>query len=238
MGVDWQCEQFMSAKNCLFKRRELTGNGNYSVGIKQGDKLLRVFYMLDSNGCNFASNESYDSGRIQLSNGFGRDQIDWCKSSILNIKEESPDTKFSLAFHIPMQVFKDAFTEKYGYDSLNFTPIDLDKVGQEGDFGYIGREFNTWDIGSVVWNTVLDMGIDSIFVGHEHCVSASVMYEGVRLQFGQKSSTYDALNYVNESGEIVRSYSEAGTPIVGGTVIPVSQKDGTIAPYNMLYVEE
>ena len=81
-------------------------------------------------------------------------------------------------------------------------------------------------------------GVDSVFVGHEHTISASVTYEGVRLQFGQKSSTYDSANYINTSGEIVRSYSDAGIPLVGGTVIPVSQKDGTIKPYILLYEGE
>ena len=238
MGVDWQCQQFLDAKNCLFKRGELTGNGNYSVGIKQGDKLLRVFYMLDSNGCTFPSNESYDSGRIQLSSGFAREQIDWYKDSITQVKSENPDTKISMAFHIPIKMFCTAFTEKYGYDSLQFSAIDLDKVGNDKDFGYIGAAFNGWDAGGNVWSTVKALGIDSIFVGHEHCISASVVYEGVRLQFGLKSSTYDDLNYINSEGEIVRSYSDAGVPIVGGTVIPISQKNGEISPYHLLYEEQ
>ena len=50
-GVDWQCEQLKRAKKCLFLQRELTGNGNYTVGIRKGNELKRVFFMLDSNGC-------------------------------------------------------------------------------------------------------------------------------------------------------------------------------------------
>ena len=238
MGVDWQCQQFIEAKNCLFKRGELTGNGNYTVGIKQGDKLLRVFYMLDSNGCGFASNESYDSGRIQLSSGFARDQIDWYTDSITQLKAEHPEAKISMAFHIPTKIFVTALTEKYGFDSLNFSPIDLDTVGNDGDFGYVGANFDGWDAGGKVWNTIKELGIDSVFVGHEHCISSSVVYEGVRLQFGLKSSTYDALNYVTAQGEIVRSYSNAGTPIVGGTVIPISAENGEISPYHLLYEEK
>ena len=49
MGVDWQCQQFKNAEYCLFEQRELTGNGNYTVGIVQAGKLIRVFYMMDSN---------------------------------------------------------------------------------------------------------------------------------------------------------------------------------------------
>lgn len=238
MGVDWQCEQFAKAEHCLFKQRTLTGNGNYSVGIMQGGKLIRVFYMLDSNGCTAASNESYDCGHLQLKSGFARDQIDWYKEAIGRLNESSPDTKISFAYHIPTKSFSDAFIEKYGYDSRSFFPIDLDKVGEEGDFGYIGAAFGVWDTGNAVWEGMKALGVDSVFVGHEHAISASVVYEGIRLQFGQKSSTYDSTNYVTESGEIVRSYSDAGYPLVGGTVIPVSKTDGSIAPYIMLYEGE
>lgn len=238
MGVDWQCEQFVNAEHCLFKQRTLTGNGNYSVGLKQGNKLLRVFYMLDSNGCSFASDASYECGHLQLSSGFSRDQIDWYTDSITRLKQEEPDVKISFAYHIPTKSFIDAVTEKYGYDSLEFSPINLDEVGEEGDFGYIGSAFNGWDGGRTIWEGMKALGVDSVFVGHEHTISASVTYEGVRLQFGQKSSTYDSANYINTIGEIVRSYSDAGIPLVGGTVIPVSQKDGTIKPYILLYEGE
>ena len=42
MGVDWQCEQFENAENCLFIQRELTGNGNYTVGIEQNGAQLSL----------------------------------------------------------------------------------------------------------------------------------------------------------------------------------------------------
>ena len=127
--------------------------------------------------------------------------------------------------------------EKYGYSEAEFSPINLDSVGLDGDFGYVGVRFSGWDVGNRMWNLVLSLGIDSIFVGHYHAISSGVNYEGVLLQFGLKSSTYDSLNYLTSDGEIVRSYTEAGTPIVGGTVIPVSRQEGSIAPYHMYYDE-
>ena len=238
MGVDWQCEQFENAKNCLFKRRELTGNGNYTVGIKQGERLLRVFYMLDSNGCGSPSIESSATQRIRTASGFGTDQIEWYENSMARLKEESPNTRISMAFHIPIEAFITAFTEKYDYNALEFTPIDLDKVGVDGDFGYIGVKFSGWDKSYTVWKTALKYGVDSMFVGHDHAISAGVKYGNIHLQFGQKSTTYDSLNYINSQGKIESSYSEIGKPIVGGTVIPVSKLDGTISPYNMLYIEK
>ncbi len=74
-----------------------------------------------------------------------------------------------------------------------------------------------------------DLGVDSIFVGHEHCNSASVVYDGVRFQFGQKSSEYDRFNYLHSDGTI-KSVGP-GQSLMGGTVIPLAE-DGTLkTPY-------
>ena len=220
MGVDWQCQQFENSQYCLFKQRELTGNGNYSVGLTQGGKLKRVFYMLDSNGSGHASRRSLANGHTQTTSGFGDDQIEWYTQSITALKEQFPDVKLSMAFHIQMAAFEDALTQ-YDYYSSSQAPIDLDNLPaaqQKGDFGYIGCSAQGgWDTRRTVWTGIKELGIDSIFVGHEHANSWSIEYEGVRLTFGQKSSTFDSHN-VNETG-----------PVMGGTYIHLSQTDGAIA---------
>ncbi|MBO5070862.1 MAG: hypothetical protein J6C37_10965 [Roseburia sp.] len=110
-------------------------------------------------------------------------------------------------------------------------PINIDQLVNvtEGDFGYLGSDLKTaWDLDGSVWRGLKKLGVDSIFVGHEHCNSASVVYDGIRCQYGLKSSTYDRANYIQGDGTIVGSYSEAGKPIIGGTVIALSEKDGSI----------
>ena len=210
MGVDWQCEQLENSKYCLFKQRELTGNGNYSVALTQGGEVKRVFYMLDSNGCAGMSEISFANGHSKKEVGFGEDQISWYTQSITQLKRAFPDVKISMAFHIQLSVFMDAFN-KYGFA---YSPIDLDLLPEAqaaGDFGYIGSAPKTpWDSNYAVWNSIKNLGVDSIFVGHEHRNSASIMYEGVRLTYGQKSSTYDRYNS-NDDG-----------PIMGGTYINIS----------------
>ena len=239
-GIDWQCTRLTKAEHCLFKQRELTGNGNYTVGISQGGKLQRVFFMLDSNGNYAASTKSLSNGHTKTSVGFGSDQIAWYTETGTQIKQLSPTTKISFAFHIQLAVFAEAFS-KYGFDNTTTKekPINIDKLGNKaaGDFGYLGRNLkSSWDSNNNVWNSIKSLGCDSIFVGHEHCNSASVVYQGVRLQYGQKSSTYDRANYYNKetgaieglSGTVKAKY----TPIIGGTVIPLSKKDGSItSPY-------
>lgn len=106
---------------------------------------------------------------------------------------------------------------------ININNLD---VAKESDFGYIGRKLkDPWDTDDRVWYSFKNSGFDSIHVGHEHCNSASVVYRGIRLQYGQKSSTYDRANYLQSDGTI--SSTRTSTPIVGGTTIPV-RSDGSL----------
>ena len=64
-----------------------------------------------------------------------------------------------------------------------------------------------------------------------------MVYDGVRFQFGQKSSTYDRANYVQTDGTIVGSYDDVGEPIMGGTVMKLSQTDGAITDAYIYYCD-
>ncbi len=235
MGADWMCQQYEKSEYCLFKQRTLSGNGNYTVGLQQDGKLKRVFFMLDSNGCVNASKASLANGHTPTSFGFQQDQISWYTEVANTIKAQSPDTKISFAFHIQINAFALAMA-KYGTVG-NVIDIDAHPDKEATDFGYMGRGLKSnWDTDNTVFNGLKALGVDSIFVGHEHCNSTSVVYEGVRLQYGQKSSTYDRANYKQANGTIVGSYSDAGEEIIGGTVIPVSELDGSIVnPYILYY---
>lgn len=229
MGVDWQCEQLTKAEHCLFKQRELTGNGNYTVGIRQGGKVKRVFFMLDSNGCGLLSAESRANGHTTTRVGFGSDQIQWYTARAQDIRKLSPETKLTFAFHIQPAVFGEAY-QKYGYVPSQATPsINISELCQDGtDFGYLGAGLKSaWDENKYVYEGIKALGADSILVGHEHANSASAVYDGIRFQYGQKTGTYDRANYQNGQ-DVVTSYDMAGEPIVGGTVMPLAEEDGSI----------
>ena len=238
MGADWQSEQFENAENCLFLQRELTGNGNYTVGIEQGGELKRVFFMLDSNGCGNVSAESLANGHTVSYVGFGKDQIDWYTDTAKKITNVSPKTRFSAAWHIQPNVFLDALA-LYDTDGTAKVFIDYVENRHDGDFGYIGAKLKgEWDIDKSVFNGFKKLGFDSIFVGHEHQNSASIVYEGVRLQYGMKSSAYDRLNYIDGSGNIEGTYYSTDTPWVGGSVIKLSEADGSICDAYIYYCKE
>lgn len=234
MGADWQSAQFENSKYCLFKQRTLTGNGNYSVGIVQNNRLTRVFFMMDSNGCAVISQASYANGHTSKYAGFGQDQIDWYTQETQKIKKEYPEVNLSFCFHIPFAAFSDAYE---GYS----VPSDLDEIGKEGDFGYLGEKVGVlWDSNKEVFQGMKELGADSILVGHVHGISASVMYEGVRMQHGLKSSTYDNTNYLTSAGDIVSQVSDNGanTPIVGGTLMLLDKKTGDINEAKLVLYKE
>ena len=225
-GVNWQCEKLSNAENCLFRQNNLTGNSNYIVGVRQGIKITRIFIMLDTCGCGNVSLQSLLNGHTTTKTGFGSDQIEWYKEKVKRIKEIYPGVKISFAFHIQPYSFSEAFS-KYGFNnkSNEFTPINIDLVENkaQGDFGYIGSVLKSpWDMDKTVWQSIKELEADSVFVGHEHQNSASVIYEGIRCQYGQKSGTYDRANYLQEDGSIIGSYLKAGKPLVGGTAIYLS----------------
>ena len=246
MGVDWQCQQFVEAENCLFKQRTLTGNGNYTVGLVQGDELKRVFFMLDSNGVASMSSETAANGHTKREVGFRQDQIDWYIDAAQAIKRQSPNTKLSFAFHIQIAAFEYAFNTYTDYNAL-LNGVESAKVNLDdnaaavaaGDFGYIGTSVRgAWDYPYTIYDSFLELGVDSVFVGHEHSNSASINVGGIRLQFGQKSSQYDSFNKVINGGivennkviggKIIGGDVHEGIPLVGGTKITVLEKDGTI----------
>ncbi len=238
MGVDWQCDQLEYSEYCLFKQREICGNGNYTVGLKQGGKLVRVFYMMDSNGCGAASGQSLINGHTETSAGISSEQIDWFLDDAKKIKRQFPSVKLSLACHIQPAIFATAL-EYYNYSGQSSVPIDIDgfEGKREGDFGYIGSPLkNPWDTYNVAWEAIVEAKVDSVFVGHEHCNSSSVVFEGVRLAYGLKTGLYDRANYRTKTGEIISSYSwSVGEAIVGGTAITLSSEGEISDTYHIYY---
>ena len=84
------------------------------MGIVQGNELKRVFYMLDSNGSSTASIESRANMHTSTDVGFSQNQVDWYTEQITAIKNVSPNTKISFAYHIQQAIFAIAF-EKYEF---------------------------------------------------------------------------------------------------------------------------
>ena len=129
----------------------------------------------------------------------------------------------------------------------------LDRVAGHGtDFGWLtaldGWTPDYWDVAATndaipgatgdhaIFKQFKAAGIDSIFVGHMHTINASMEYQGIRFQFGQKCSLYDNAAQLLSNGLIASgvgySYNAGATILVGGTVIPMDATTGDLlTPY-------
>ncbi len=241
-GVDWQCEQLENAKYCLFDQKKLSGNGNYSVALAQGNKINRVFYMMDTNASTEASAESLANGHTPNDYcGIKPDQIAWCREQLTELKKRAPEVKVSFAYHIQPMVFATALSQ-YGFNQNQPQhTINLDTMAgvKEGDFGYIGRNLiGPWDNSNAMFNEMKGLGMDSIFVGHVHYNTASVMYNGVRLHYGVKSSEYDQINAIDLTTGVISAKDhvpEGMAPVIGGSIITFSEEDGSLVDIHNHY---
>lgn len=199
MGIDWQCAQYEAAEHCLFRRGTVTGNGNYTVGLMHGEKLLRVIYLLDSNGC-AASEEPEKVCREQ---GLQPDQLEWIRTTAEKMEAQigHPVPSFA-AFHIPTWEFACASVEA-GYQQPD-TPETFaqyvlgETVPAKGDdFGRKEERLNPKEKNFDFWNTIAPHGFDGVFAGHLHKVNTCIRWRGIRWVFGVKTGWYD---YHNQTG--------------------------------------
>ncbi|MBR2335156.1 MAG: metallophosphoesterase [Clostridia bacterium] len=181
MGVEWQNQQFIDSKYCLFAKGNVFGNGNYTVDIVQNGELIRRLCMVDSNGCHGAG----------VSQGIREDQIKW-----LEEYGKADDAPAFVCYHIPTADFTNVSIAK-GYQSAPDVPGDVHNYticretdDKKADFG---RKIERLEAGGQVelMPTFKKIGADGIFTGHCHCINTSIVCEGIRFTFGLKTGTYD-----------------------------------------------
>ena len=226
-GVEWQNQQYINASNCLFKKGNslAEGNGNYTVGIRQGGELTKVLYMFDSHGC---VNADIESG-VFSSAGIMDGQMQWFEETSNSLKQyNGGEYVDSLVFlHHPLKAIGDGM-QKYGYVSASHDFYDQDgnmaafkavtvPTNQNGDYGRITKDPRSYiDNDYSFFNLVKEKGTLGIFFGHEHLNDISVEYQGVRLTFGVKSSKYDAHHTDMLGGTLITF--DKNTPL---TVFPI-----------------
>ena len=108
-----------------------------------------------------------------------------------------------------------------------------------GSFGLNPGGGGDWDRDGAIYNKMKKLGTDSISVGHHHSISASVVYDGIRFQYGQKSSTYDSANYRTANGSIVQTKDiTAGEPLIGGTLMMMDGQTGDFVDFEIVLYDK
>ena len=213
LGVTWQCEQFLKSKYCLFKRNNVTGNGNYNIGIFNKGKLIRLIYMMDSNGV-FQGKKYYYLDDYPLYNvdekitkegGIFSDQIDYINNTAKNIDIINKNiVKKTICCHIsPDFVNKYAYLKGYQSNSENNNKelfnLGGDKLIDNKDFGEKGESLGGFNSNNL-YDTLKELSFDTMFVGHYHNNTLSIDCDGLRVSYGIKSSTFD---YHNKVGSLL-----------------------------------
>ena len=189
-GIDWQNGRLESAKNCLFRKGSVTGNGNYTVLLTRDGKPARVLYMMDSGACMGSPDASVRRGP-----GFGGDQYAWLYDTAHKLTAANggvPVPGF-LCFHIPTIQFHIAAVEK-GYQTSDENEkyvIGVTSPAKDGDFGCKREGIGCFGTPEDLVDRFHESGVDGVFVGHCHANNTSILWQDIRWTYGLKTGQYD-----------------------------------------------
>jgi hypothetical protein len=158
--------------------------------MKDG-QLVRVLYMLDSNGCKGASEKSLADGVIP-EKGITENQKAWLLSRGEKIESaygKAPSFSF---FHINTPDVYDALLarglindETYGVKGALKAELGLGGA----EFGKMYEPCDTSDVR--IKEVMKKIGMDGVFLGHQHKNNISFVQDGIRYTWGSKTGYYD-----------------------------------------------
>lgn len=220
-GTSWQVRQYLNSEYCLFARGTVTGNCNYTISVKQGEKWLSNIYMLDTNGCIYNTAKASDNLPQGLYDSTVNDMI--AKDEAISAYQSNAATSDMACMHIPVANFYNVLT-KYGFDEkhLDVNLADNATAKANGDFGHVKAEKNymnlvsdkyrAYDIGEIFGR----IGVKNALAGHCHFTNTSAVADnGVRYTFGLKAGLIP----------------EATAGETGGTTFTFGENGFTAAPY-------
>ena len=174
-GYPWQTEYIKNhTKYCLYEAgNKRMGFGNYYIRLKEGNKIIWSFVMMDTHGV-----------RDFEEPGINQHQIKWLKGVFNKL-----NSNCFMFYHIPNYEFKLASQKYYGDEICTIT-TDGSK-NERGDFGENKEKICLFQ-NEIFWNTLKEPGtVKAVFVGHDHVNTSSIEYEGIRLTYGIKVGIFD-----------------------------------------------
>ena len=177
-GCQWHADYIKKhTKYCLYEPGDTKmGFGNYYTRLKEGNKTIWSFIMMDTHGAREEGIGPYNS------------QKTWLKRVFNNLNKNYPVNNF-MFYHIPNYEFVLAGLKYYGEQIFTIT-TDGSK-NERGDFGE-NKEKVCFFKDEDFWNYLKAEGhTKAIFVGHDHINDSSIEYEGIRLTYGVKLGKYD-----------------------------------------------
>lgn len=230
MGVHWQTNSVQGSGYGVLEEGNLqNGNCNYSVGLRQGNEIRYVLYMLDTNGCrlkphNFGESllpYNPDLDDLQQTEGIFPDQLEWIRDCGRKTSAYAPGVPSMMFMHIPPVEMYLSVAERYR-ETYGKWPFYADR---DGDMGMAAEAMNGIDTGGQLMKTAKDVNCTGIFAGHQHKVATSTVYKGIRMTYGLKTGTGDyhdpgmlgttkiTIREADNSFDVEYIFSEIGYPL-------------------------
>jgi len=178
---------------------DIMGIGNYIINLRgRGGELITSLIHMDTN--------MYGGG--WFFSGFDclhKNQIDWCMTSLEELKKENDNLQAQVFLHMPLREYKFAY-EKMKSGSTDVT-YHFGSISEKND--YFGISKNECDF----FDRALEGGIiKGIYCGHDHLNTLSLTHRGIRMTYGM------SLDYHAYKG-IKKWYIQRG-----GTIITIDKK--------------
>ena len=194
-------EKYENAQYSLYERGDPSmGNGNFTITVKQGKDIRQLLVFMDTHGC-YGSLEGSKITDGMLFNS----QIEWYEQQIKGVNEaqygkNSKEVVNSLIFtHVAMPEFKRA-QALYSLD----VPMSVPEDNPNGDFGGTNSNISFYGLHSDLFAKAKELGsTKGFFCGHNHQANFSILYEGIRLTFGNKTGKYDSHSLEKQGGTLI-----------------------------------
>ena len=223
----------MESEYCVFyKRHEIGGIGNYSIALSVNGELQRMIYMLDN--CYLREADELEEGNPYIRTYTYRlsdRQLAWYKTSAVKASEVANEQidgtekiPSFLCMHVPTADFYAAAEQANVYEGItNLMDVNYDSdfngsVYQtnglndtSSTFGFLSGG-NAATYSRFIYKHLQVANTDGVFVGHQHSMALSAMYQGIRFTFGLKTGRYAGY------------YNAGGQEKTGGTLITLQGK--------------
>ena len=186
-------ELLKSAKNCLFDvgEREM-GCGNYTVAVEENGKIVTAFIMMDSHRRTYITDEHGNEKRVMVP--FTESQYRWYEGEVEKLTALGCSDSM-LIFHIPLFEFRKAWgaAVKPGAkpsELLVWEPEvkDIWNDSYRDSFGINYEKMATHDESCPLFSIAKRLGhTKNILCAHDHGNNSSIVYEGIRLTYAQKT---------------------------------------------------
>ncbi len=215
----WDAYLLSQSEYCLFKfGPKGMGYGNYIINITENGKVIHSLFMMDSH----SSADDTEASRINRGpNGesgydfFWANQLDWYEWAVKGIAQTAGNTVQSSVFmHIPpieTRYARDLMCVNVSPDP-NGTDYQLKEEYRDGNFGSLTEGVCSPEGNNGFFDLALSLGsTKDMIYGHDHVNSLSVVYKGIRLSYGLKSSHGSYWNADFMGGSLLSIHSDGTT---------------------------